>query len=121
MQQRSHIRIFIIYDLLPRWAQHICDVISVVMLWFFTFFLIFGSYSQVFAIKFYRWEVFGTAFDPPIPATIQPMILIMATLISIQALLNLIADWKRDPNELTEAEVIDKEELEAIKKSVGAN
>ena len=39
--------------------------------------MIFGSYKQVFIIKFYKWEMFGTAFDPPIPATIQPTILIM--------------------------------------------
>ena len=121
MQQRSHIRIFILYDIMPRWAQHLCDVISVAMLSMFAFFLVFGSYKQVFAIKFYRWEVFGTAFDPPIPATIQPTILIVICLIATQAIINLIADWNRDPSELAETDVIDEEELEAIKKSVGAN
>ncbi|MFT6878741.1 MAG: hypothetical protein ACJAZF_004876, partial [Granulosicoccus sp.] len=64
---------------------------------------------------------FGTAFDPPIPATIQPMILIVIILISLQALLNLIADWGRDPSELTQKDLVDQEELEAIKKSIGAN
>ncbi len=121
MQQRSHIRIFILYDVLPRWAQHICDTIWVVLLWLFAFFLVFGSYKQVFAIKFYRWEMFGTAFDPPIPATIQPLILITICLIALQALSNLIADWNKDPAELMEKDAIDQEELEAIKKSVGAN
>lgn len=121
MQQRSHIRIFILYDVLPRWGQHICDTIWVAMLWVFAFFLIFGSYKQVFVNKFYRWEMFGTAFDPPIPATIQPMILITVCLIALQALSNLIADWNRDPADLAEKDVIDEEELEAIKKSVGAN
>ncbi len=121
MQQRSHIRIFIIYDLLPRWAQHICDVLWVILLWFFAICLVFGSYKQVFINKFYKWQTFGTAFDPPIPATIQPTILIVICLISLQALLNLIADWNRDPNELTEKDVVDQEELEAIKKSVGAD
>ncbi|MEW7006295.1 MULTISPECIES: TRAP transporter small permease subunit [unclassified Lentilitoribacter] len=121
MQQRSHIRIFIIYDIMPRWAQHVCDTISVTLLWFFAACLVFGSYNQVFIIKFYRWQTFGTAFDPPIPATIQPMILITVCLISLQALLNLIADWNRDPSEIIEKDVIDEEELEAIKKSVGAS
>ena len=77
----------------------------------------FGSYKQVFINKFYKWQTFGTAFDPPIPATI----LIVICLISLQALLNLIADWNRDPNELLEKDLVDKEELEALKKSVGAN
>ncbi len=120
MQQRSHIRIFIIYDVLPRWLQHVCDVIWVVLLWFFAICLVFGSYNQVFINKFYKWQTFGTAFDPPIPATIQPTILIVICLISVQALLNLIADWNRDPADVTEKELIDQEELEALKKSAGA-
>ena len=121
MQQRSHIRIFILYDVLPRWGQHICDTLWVLLLWVFAFFMVFGSYKQVFVNKFYRWEMFGTAFDPPIPATIQPMILITICLIALQALSNLIADWNRDPADLAEKDAIDQEELEAIKKSVGAN
>ena len=121
MQQRSHIRIFILYDVLPRWMQHVCDVIWVALLWFFAICLVFGSYKQVFINKFYKWQTFGTAFDPPIPATIQPMILIAICLISLQALHNLIADWNKDPSDITEKDVIDKEELEALKKSVGAD
>jgi len=121
MQQRSHIRIFILYDVLPRWAQHICDTIWVALLWFFMICMVFGSYKQVFINKLYKWQTFGTAFDPPLPATIQPMILIVIMLISVQALLNLISDWGRDPNELTQKDLVDQEELEALKKSVGAN
>lgn len=120
MQQRSHIRIFIIYDVLPRWLQHACDVIWVALLWFFAFCLVFGSYKQVFINKFYKWQTFGTAFDPPIPATIQPTILIVICLIAVQALLNLIADWNKDPADLASKELIDQEELEALKKSAGA-
>ena len=121
MQQRTHIRIFILYDILPRKAQHICDTIWVVLLWLFAFFLVYGSYKQVFVVKFYRWEVFGTAFDPPIPATIQPMILITICMIALQAMANLIADWKKDPSQLSEKSIIDEEELNAIKKSIGAS
>lgn len=120
MQQRTHIRIFILYEILPRWAQHACNTIWVACLWIFAFLLVYGSYKQVFVNKFYRWEVFGTAFDPPIPATIQPMVLITICLISLQALVNLIVDWKKDPSEMLEKSVIDEEELEAIKRSVGA-
>lgn len=119
MQQRTHIRIFILYDILPRWAQHICDVIWVILLWMFAFFLIFGSYKQVFVIKLYRWEVFGTAFDPPIPATIQPMILITICMIALQALVNLLADWNKDPAQLLEKGDMDDENLKAIKKTIG--
>ena len=121
MQQRCYIRIFIIYDLMPRWIQHIFDMISVALIWLFTIGLIFGSYKQIFVTKFYRWEMFGTAFDPPIPATLQPMILIMMSLIAIQALLNLIYDWNIDPSEHAGVDDIDQEELDAIKRSVGEN
>ena len=81
--------------------------------------LIFGSYKQVFAIKFYRWETFGTAFDPPIPSTIQPFILIILPIIAIQAVLNLISDWNAEPVIHSAADDIDDEELEALKKAVG--
>jgi len=120
MQQRCHIRIFIIYDLLPRWCQHLFDTIWVALLCIFAFFMIYGSYKQVFVTKFYYWEMFGTAFDPPIPATVQPTILIVVVLIAIQAVVNLISDWNREPEVHTSADV-DEEEVEAIKKSVGAS
>ncbi len=120
MQQRCHIRIFILYDILPRPLRKACDVISVTLLCLFAFFLVFGSYNQVFGIKFHRWEMFGTAFDPPIPATIQPAILVVVCLVALQAVFNLVADWHHNPEDEAD-ELIDEEELEAIKKSVGAD
>lgn len=119
MQQRCHIRIFLLYDAVPRWLQHVFDIVSVVLIWFFAFFLIFGSFKQVFYTKFYKWEMFGTAFDPPIPATIQPMILVMVALIALQAAINLISDWNLTEVEHGGYDEIDEEEIEAIKRSVG--
>lgn len=119
MQQRCHIRIFLLYDIVPRWMQHMFDIISVTLIWFFACGLIFGSYKQVFVTKFYRWEMFGTAFDPPIPATVQPMILIMVALIAIQAAVNLVSDWGLEPKSHTGMDDLDEDELEAIKRSVG--
>ena len=120
MQQRCHIRIFILYQVMPRWLQHLFDIISVALLTVFTFFLVYGSFKQVFIVKLYKWEMFGTAFDPPIPATIQPMILIIMVLITLQAIVNLINDWHIDPETLSAADEVDKEEIEAIRRSVGA-
>lgn len=121
MQQRSHIRIFLLYDIVPRSLQKTFDVISVVLICVFAFFLVYGSFKQVFIIKFYKWEMFGTAFDPPIPATIQPTVLIIITLVAIQSVLNLIADWNREPKTHTAADDLDEDELKAIKRSVGAD
>ena len=120
MQQRCHIRIFILYEIVPRWLQKVFDVISVALLVLFACGLVFGSYKQVFVVKFYKWEMFGTAFDPPIPATIQPMILIIIPLVALQAILNLISDWNKEPVSHS-ADAIDETELEAIKRSVEKN
>lgn len=119
MQQRCHIRIFILYDMVPRWMQRVFDILSVLLLNVFAFFLVYGSFKQVFVTKFYKWEMFGTAFDPPIPATLQPMVLIIITLIALQSIINLIADWKLEPTVHTASDDIDEEELAAIKRSVG--
>ena len=118
MQQRCHIRIVILYDTVPRWVRKIFDVISTLMIVVFVSGLIFGSFKQVFVVKFYRWEMFGTAFDPPIPATIQPMILIMLTLVALQSVANLIADWNLE-EDFSKTDEIDQEEIDAIKRSVG--
>ena len=121
MQQRSHIRIFILYDLCPRWLQRIFDTTWTLLFVVFVIGLTFGSYKQVFITKFYDWELFGTAFDPPIPATVQPAVLIIMILVAIQAVLNLISDWNLEPTKHTAADDIDQEELEALKRAVGDN
>ena len=121
MQQRCHIRIFLLYDAMPKWVQHVFDIISVGALCLFAMGLVYGSYKQVFVVKFYKWEMFGTAFDPPIPATVQPMVLIVVTLIAIQAVINLISDWNKDNTEHAGTNPIDEDELEAIKRGVGTS
>ncbi|WP_237215826.1 TRAP transporter small permease subunit [Ruegeria lacuscaerulensis] len=117
MQQRSHIRIFLLYDAVPRWLQRVFDTISTVLIVLFAFFLVYGSYKQVFVNKLYKWELFGSAFNPPIPATLQPMVLIVITLVAFQAVVNLISDWNKEPEIHTDEP--DEEEIEMLKKAVG--
>ena len=119
MQQRSHIRIFLLYDMAPRWMQRLFDTIWVSLIVIFAIGLVFGSYKQVFIIKLHNWEMFGTAFDPPIPATIQPTILIIVVLIALQAVANLISDWNAEPKIHTAADDVDEEDLAAIKRALG--
>ena len=57
MQQRSHIRIFILYDVMPRWIQRIFDITWAALFVLFAFFLVYGSFYQVFVIKFHKWEM----------------------------------------------------------------
>jgi TRAP-type mannitol/chloroaromatic compound transport system permease small subunit len=118
MQQRSHIRIFLLYDMLPRGLQRTCDVISTGLIVLFTFFLIYGGYGEAFD-KFYRWETFGTAFDPPIPATLKPMVLLIMVLVAFQAVVNLISDWDAEPVIHTAADDLDQDEIERLKAAVG--
>lgn len=117
MQQRSHIRIYIIYDMFPRWLQKAADVLSVALLWIFTVSLVWGGYNES-RDKFFRWETFGTAWDPPLPATVKPAILVVIILVAIQALSNLIADWKKAPESHTPMDDIDESEIENIRQSI---
>lgn len=103
MQQRSHIRIFILYEMVPRWLQRVFDVISTLFICGFAAAVVYGGYGEAYA-KLMRWETFGTAFDPPIPATMKPLILIMVTVLAMQAVSNLIHDWNRAPEHHDPAE-----------------
>ncbi|WP_299600075.1 TRAP transporter small permease [uncultured Tateyamaria sp.] len=116
MQQRSHIRIVLLYDAVPRSVQRIFDTISTVLIVVFAFFLIYGGYGEAFD-KFYRWETFGTAFDPPIPATMKPMVLFVVGMVAIQAVINLISDWNAEEVHYG-GEDLDEEEIERIKAQV---
>ena len=94
LQQRAHIRIFLLYDMLPRWVQRAFDLLSTALILAFSFAIIWGGFKESWR-KFLRWETFGTAFDPPIPATMKPLILLTLILIAVQALSNLICDWSK--------------------------
>ncbi|WP_308915024.1 TRAP transporter small permease [Jannaschia sp. LMIT008] len=118
MQQRSHIRIYLLYDVCPRWVQRTFDIVSTLLIVAFAFFLFYGGYGEA-AAKFARWETFGTAFDPPIPATMKSMVLIVVTLVALQAIANLIRDWNRDPGIHTAADDIDEDELRRLREQVG--
>jgi TRAP-type C4-dicarboxylate transport system permease small subunit len=95
MQQRGHIRIFILYDMLPRSGQRLCDLLSTLFLCLFSAAIVWGGSKEAWD-KLMRWETFGTAWDPPIPATMKPLILITVVLIAVQAVANLISDWGKE-------------------------
>ncbi len=115
MQQRSHIRIYIIYDMFPRGVQRACDVISTVLIVLFVAAVLYGGFNEA-CDKLLRWETFGTAFDPPIPATIKPAVLIVLVLVALQAVSNLIYDWSSE--KIMHVPVDDLDEIEALKKTL---
>jgi len=116
MQQRSHIRIYVIYDLMPRWMQKTADVLSVLLIVGFTVALVWGGYADA-KTRMLRMETFGTAWDPPIPGVVKPAILIIICLVALQSVLNLIADWNKAPEHHT-ADDIDQAEIENIRRTL---
>ncbi len=116
MQQRSHIRIYVIYDLMPRWMQKTADVTSLLLLLAFTFALVWGGYTDA-ETRLLRMETFGTAWDPPIPGIVKPAILLIIILVALQAISNLIADWNKAP-EHHGLEDVDEAEIENIRRTL---
>ena len=92
MQQRSHIRIYVLYDMAPLWLRQVFEVISMLCTSIFAFAVLWGGFGEAVA-KFNRWEAFGTAWDPPIPATDKPLLLIALFFLVLQGISNLIRDW----------------------------
>ena len=115
MQQRSHIRIFILYDLAPMWMRRLFDILSTICVCIFAFAVIWGSFDDA-VTKFMTWERFGTKFDPQIHATLYPLILITMFLLAIQAISNLIYDWNTDQGERQYVE-----DIEDLLEDVGAD
>ena len=118
MQQRSHIRIYVIYDIMPRWMQKTADVISVALILGFTFALVWGGYLDA-KTRMLRMETFGTAWDPPLPGTVKPAILFIICLVAIQSVSNLIADWNKAPEHHSPLDEIDETEIENLKRTLG--
>ena len=98
MQQRSHIRIYIIYDMMPRWAQKLSDTVSVFLIFSFTFALVWGGYNDA-ETRLLRMETFGTAWDPPIPGIVKPALSDLIVLVASRRVSNLIADWNKETPE----------------------
>ncbi len=118
MQQRSHIRITILYDIVPRWIRKLFDVISVTLIIIWAFCTVWGGFNEGWDALI-KWERFGTAWDPPIPATTQPLILVIMVIIAIQALSNLITDWNDEDDPLMTDEM--QAEIEELKRAQGVD
>ncbi len=91
MQRRAHIRITAVYDLLSPRLKLACDVISAAVVVAYAALMIFASYRIAWH-TLVTWERFGTFWNPPIPATIKPLVLIATACVAIQAVSNLAVD-----------------------------
>ena len=101
----------------PRWAKKAADTFSVLLIIIFAFCLVWGGFNEALD-KFQRFERFGTAWDPPIPATVKPAILIAVVLVTLQAISNLFADWNKEDSPHSPADEVDQTEIDNIRKTL---
>jgi len=95
MQQRTHIRVTIVYDIIGRNTQRVMDALGTVCICIFCWAVTWGYWGNAMR-KFSTWELYGSAWNPPIPALMKPLICITCAWMSIQAINNLIVDWRRN-------------------------
>ena len=94
MRERAHIRVTILYDALPPKGKRALDFLAMLVVAAFAALLVFGSFDSVWQTVA-RWERFGTAWNPPIPATMKALVLIVTVLVAVQAVSNFIADFDK--------------------------
>lgn len=94
MQQRCHIRVTIVYDIVSRNIQRGMDLLSTLCVCAFCWAVAWGYWGNAMR-KFETWELYGSAWNPPIPAVMKPLICVTCAWMSVQAINNLIMDWRR--------------------------
>jgi TRAP-type C4-dicarboxylate transport system permease small subunit len=94
MERRAHIRITALYDHVPRNLQRVFDIIATLCIVVFALGVAIGGWPSAWR-SFATWELYGTAWNPPIPATMKPLVIIVTVLIAIQAINNLLVDFKK--------------------------
>lgn len=93
-RDRAHIRISTFVDMAPRKYQLALEAFSLVILSIYVWAIVIGGWNAA-ASALLNWERQGTAFNPPIPATIKPLIVIVAVGILIQSLVNFVKDLRK--------------------------
>lgn len=96
MQRRAHIRITAVYDIVPPPVRKVFDVIATLTVVGYAALLIAPGFEIAWDTMM-RWERFGTYWNPPIPATVKPLVIIATFLVAVQAINNLYIDTLRSP------------------------
>ena len=116
MQQRSHIRITMLYDVVPRWLRRFFDVLSTLLIILWVAATIWGGFNEAWEALI-TWERFDSAWAPPIPAITQPLVLLITLIVGIQAVSNLIMDWNEEGDGMEVDEM--QAEIEELKRAQG--
>lgn len=91
MQRRAHIRITAVYDIVSPSLRMAFDYAAMVVIVVYAVLMLVGGYDVAWEALI-TWERFGTVFDPPIPATIKPLVIFVTLLVAAMALNNLLVD-----------------------------
>ncbi len=92
MQRRAHIRITAVYDIVPSKVRLFFDYLAIFVLLVYAVLMVIGGYDVAWD-AFITWERLGTIFDPPVPATMKPLVLVVTCLVALGAVNNLLVDW----------------------------
>ncbi|SON58498.1 TRAP-type mannitol/chloroaromatic compound transport system, small permease component (plasmid) [Hartmannibacter diazotrophicus] len=90
----DHLRISVIYDVVPRPVQRLFDLITLAAALVFC-----GGVAWFGAPSAWRslvtFERFGTAWNPPIPAIVKPFVVVAAALMALFAIVNFIRSGRQ--------------------------
>jgi TRAP-type mannitol/chloroaromatic compound transport system permease small subunit len=99
--EHRHIRITAIYVLVPERAKWLLDLFSHLMGIVFVSGLAWAAWNPAYRALIH-WETTGTAWDPPLPAIVKPMIVVGAALYVLQLLAVLIRHLRRQESETSD-------------------
>jgi TRAP-type C4-dicarboxylate transport system permease small subunit len=94
MQQRAHIRVTALYDHTSPTLKRVFDAIALLCVLIFSLGVVVGGFTSAWR-SLSTWELYGTAWNPPIPAVLKPLILVVVILVAIQAVNNFVVDLRR--------------------------
>jgi TRAP-type mannitol/chloroaromatic compound transport system permease small subunit len=94
LQRREHIRITVIYDLLPLRTQLIFDIVGLLLT--FVYLGVFGWFAWTMAVQAVSiWEVGGSAWGQPTPVVVKCAMFLGVVLMILQGISNIIIDIRR--------------------------
>jgi TRAP-type C4-dicarboxylate transport system permease small subunit len=89
MRTDEHLSITLLYDFSPPWLKRVLATIKyLVILWMCIALAVFCFESGWEPLV--KWELAGTQWNPPLPAIIKPLIVLVAAVMALQATVNYV-------------------------------
>jgi TRAP-type C4-dicarboxylate transport system permease small subunit len=89
MRTDEHLSITLLYDASPPWLKRILATVKyLVILWLCIALAVFCFESGWEPLI--KWELAGTQWNPPLPAIVKPLIVLVAAIMGLQATVNYV-------------------------------